>query len=59
VLNSPSEPGYNPNRATLPDIMGKVIFDDVLFRYAPNRVPVLNNISFECKPDEVIGIVGR
>jgi len=59
VLNSPSEPGYNPNRATLPDIMGKVIFDDVLFRYAPNRAPVLNNISFACQPGEVIGIVGR
>jgi subfamily B ATP-binding cassette protein HlyB/CyaB len=59
VLNSPPEPGYNPNRATLPDIMGKVIFDDVLFRYAPNRAPVLNNISFACQPGEVIGIVGR
>lgn len=59
VLNSPPEPGYNPNRATLPDIMGKVVFDNVLFRYAPNRAPVLNNISFQCRPGEVIGIVGR
>ena len=59
VLNSPSEPGYNPNRATLPDIKGKVLFDNVLFRYAPNRAPVLNNISFQCNPGEVIGIVGR
>ncbi|WP_173497199.1 type I secretion system permease/ATPase [Shewanella sp. ISTPL2] len=59
VLNSPSEPGYNPNRATLPDIMGKVVFDNVLFRYAPNRAPVLNNVSFQCSPGEVIGIVGR
>jgi len=59
VLNSPSEPGYNPNRATLPDIKGQVIFDNVLFRYAPDRAPVLNNISFQCRPGEVIGIVGR
>jgi len=59
VLNSPSEPGYNPNRATLPDIKGKVVFDNVLFRYTPNRAPVLNNISFQCRPGEVIGIVGR
>lgn len=59
VLNSPSEPGYNPNRATLPDIKGQVLFDNVLFRYAPNRAPVLNNISFQCRPGEVIGIVGR
>ena len=59
VLDSPPEPGYNPNRATLPDIKGHVVFEDVLFRYAPNRAPVLNNISFECRPGEVIGIVGR
>ncbi|EKT4487794.1 MULTISPECIES: type I secretion system permease/ATPase [Gammaproteobacteria] len=59
VLNSPSEPGYNPNRATLPDIKGKIVFDNVLFRYSPDRTPILNNISFQCRPGEVIGIVGR
>jgi len=59
VLNSPSEPGYNPNRATLPDIKGQITFDNVLFRYAPNRPPVLNNITFKCQAGEVIGIVGR
>jgi subfamily B ATP-binding cassette protein HlyB/CyaB len=59
VLDSPSEPGYNPNRATLPDIQGKVVFEKVLFRYGPNRAPVLNDISFQCRPGEVIGIVGR
>ncbi len=59
VLNAPSEPGYNPNRATLPDIRGQVTFDNVIFRYAPNRPPVLNDISFACRPGEVIGIVGR
>lgn len=59
VLNAPPEPGYDPNRATLPDIQGHVLFDNVLFRYGPNRAPVLNNISFQCRPGEVIGIVGR
>ncbi len=59
VLNAPPEPGYNPNRATLPDIKGQVVFDNVIFRYAPNRPPVLNDISFACRPGEVIGIVGR
>ncbi|WDE02585.1 type I secretion system permease/ATPase [Thalassomonas actiniarum] len=59
VLNSPSEPGYNPNRATLPGIKGQVVFEQVVFRYAPERAPVLNNISFQCRPGEVIGIVGR
>ena len=36
-----------------------MLFDNVLFRYASNRPPVLNNISFACRPGEVIGIVGR
>ncbi|WP_435277329.1 type I secretion system permease/ATPase (plasmid) [Psychrobium sp. nBUS_13] len=59
VLNAPPEPGYNPNRATLPDIRGEVTFDHVVFRYGPNRAPVLNNISVKCEAGEVIGIVGR
>ena len=59
VLNSPAEPGYNPNRATLPDIRGQVSFENVVFRYGPDRPPVLNDISFGCRPGEVIGLVGR
>ncbi|WP_281561677.1 type I secretion system permease/ATPase [Thalassomonas sp. RHCl1] len=59
VLNSPAEPGYNPNRATLPAIKGQVLFENVVFRYGPDRAPVINNISFQCRPGEVIGIVGR
>lgn len=59
VLNSPAEPGHNPNRATLPAIKGHVLFEHVVFRYTPERAPVLNNISFQSRPGEVIGIVGR
>ncbi len=59
VLNSPSEPGYNPSRANLPDIKGQVLFEHVTFRYGLNRPSVLNDISFNCRPSEVIGIVGR
>jgi len=59
VLNSPTEPGHNPNRATLPAIKGHVHFDNVLFRYTPNQAPILNNITFQSRPSEVIGIVGR
>lgn len=59
ILNTPTEPGYNPGRATLPDIRGAVRFDHVSFRYAPQRPPVLNDISININPGEVIGIVGR
>ncbi|MCB1890254.1 MAG: ATP-binding cassette domain-containing protein, partial [Rhodocyclaceae bacterium] len=59
ILNTPTEPGYNPGRATLPEMKGAVRFDHVSFRYAPERPQVLNDITLEIRPGEVIGIVGR
>ncbi|KAG9509318.1 Multidrug resistance-associated protein 4, partial [Fragariocoptes setiger] len=38
---------------------GRVVFDDVTLRYFENEEPVLKNLSFEIKPREKIGIVGR
>lgn len=43
----------------LPKLRGEVRFEDVEFRYAPNRPPVLNNINLTIKAGEVVGIVGR
>lgn len=59
ILNSPTEPGYNPGRATLPRLRGAVQFDHVTFRYAPDRPEILNNICLDIAPGEVVGIVGR
>ena len=59
ILNTPTEPGYNPGRATLPELKGAVRFDHVSFRYAPERPQVLRDIALDIQPGEVIGIVGR
>ena len=59
ILNNPTEPGYNPGRATLPRMQGAVEFEQVSFRYAPDRPEVLKNICLKITPGEVIGIVGR
>ncbi|WP_257282035.1 type I secretion system permease/ATPase [Endozoicomonas sp. ISHI1] len=59
VLNTPTEPGHDPNRTTLPTLKGVVKFEHVTFRYQPDRPAVLNGISIAVKPGEVIGIVGR
>lgn len=59
VLNAPAEPAYNPNRTTLPDLSGDVLFDDVSFRYRPDGPEVLRRVSFQAPPGKVIGIVGR
>jgi len=59
ILNSPTEPGYNPGRATLPALRGEVWFNGVGFRYRVDRPEVLRNIELKIKPGEVVGIVGR
>jgi subfamily B ATP-binding cassette protein HlyB/CyaB len=59
ILNAPTEPGYNPGRATLPELQGGVRFDHVSFRYAPDRPQVLRDIDLAIAPGEVVGIVGR
>jgi subfamily B ATP-binding cassette protein HlyB/CyaB len=59
ILNSPTEPGYNPGRAALPTLTGRIRFDHVSFRYAPDRAQVLSGIRLDIRPGEVVGIVGR
>ena len=45
--------------AQLPPVKGRITLDNVVFRYRPEAVPVLNGVSLDIKPGEVIGIVGR
>lgn len=59
ILNTPTEPGHDPNRTTLPALNGFVKFEHVSFRYQPDRPTVLNGVSLSVKPGEVMGIVGR
>lgn len=59
ILNTPREPGFNPNRSRLPSLQGAVSLDHVLFRYRADGPRVLQDVSLHVKPGEVIGIVGR
>lgn len=59
ILNTPREPGFNPNRSRLPLLQGAVSLDHVRFRYRADGPVVLEDISLHVKPGEVIGIVGR
>jgi len=45
--------------AQLPPVKGRITLDNVTFRYRPEAAPVLNGISLDFQPGEVIGIVGR
>lgn len=58
IFNSPSEPGFNPNRVSLPAIKGDIAFDHVTFRYRADAAVILDDISFSIKAGEVVGVVG-
>ena len=59
ILNTQPEPSYNPNRTTLPQVHGQVVFDDVTFRYRPDGSEVLRKVSFTVVSGQVVGLVGR
>ncbi|MGN6317138.1 peptidase domain-containing ABC transporter [Trinickia sp.] len=54
------KPAEAASRVLLPDLQGDIKFSGVYFRYGGNETPyVLENISFEIKPGEMVAIVGR
>jgi subfamily B ATP-binding cassette protein HlyB/CyaB len=59
VLDAQPEPSYNPNRTTLSRVSGRVVFEEVSFRYRPEGSEVLRKVSFSVAAGNVIGIVGR
>ncbi|WP_151638805.1 ABC transporter transmembrane domain-containing protein [Noviherbaspirillum aerium] len=49
-----------PSRVVLPDLQGDIRFENVYFRYGGNETDyVLENISFDIKPGELVAVVGR
>ncbi|BCL62385.1 peptidase C39 [Desulfomarina profundi] len=58
IFSCTAEPGFDPNRVSLPSIRGDVVFDRVSFKYHPERNEVLSDISFSVTAGEVVGIVG-
>jgi len=59
ILNTHPEPSYNPNQSTLPAMKGRVILDQVTFRYNPDSPEVLRRVALDVPAGQVIGIVGR
>ncbi len=41
------------------EIVGRISFQNVVFRYRHDLPPVLNNLSLDIEPGEVIGVVGQ
>ena len=59
IMDEKSEPAFNPNRTTLPQLRGEVLFDKVNFRYKADGKNVLTDVSVKIEPGAHVGIVGR
>ncbi len=57
VMNAPAERASDGGLR--PDIRGSIQFERVLFRYAPDGAPALNDVSFQIRPGTIFGLVGR
>ncbi|HYD96176.1 MAG TPA: peptidase domain-containing ABC transporter [Noviherbaspirillum sp.] len=54
------KPADRPSRVVLPDLQGEIRLENVYFRYGGNDTAyVLENISLDIKPGELVAIVGR
>jgi subfamily B ATP-binding cassette protein HlyB/CyaB len=58
LLNAPPEPSYT-NRTNLPKLKGHIQFDNVTFRYRPDRPEVIRRLTLDIGAGRTIGIVGR
>jgi ATP-binding cassette, subfamily B, multidrug efflux pump len=59
VIDAKSEVDDKPGAIKLNTINGQVIFDSVSFRYIGAEEYVLENVSFEVKPGQVVAILGK
>lgn len=57
VLDTKPEITDSPGAYVLPQCAGKITFEHVTFYYQPDQ-PVLNDVSFEIQPGEMVALVG-
>jgi ATP-binding cassette subfamily B protein len=58
IMNRPAE-GLRDSGGLEPDLKGRIEFEGVTFRYAPNAPPAINNLTFTLPAGKVVGVVGR
>jgi len=57
ILDTPSAIANADNCEDIGNVDGSITFENVSFHYS-NRIPVLKNISFSCKPGMMVALVG-
>ncbi len=58
ILDAPVEIRDAPNATPLPRIVGRVVFDDVHFRYPGSDREILRGVSFVAEPGQTVAILG-
>ena len=58
VIDTEPEAYEDPQAVSLPDMRGKINFDEVTFGYDKSK-PVLHDIALEIEAGEMVGLVGR
>ena len=59
VIDARSEVEDKPDATPLPDLEGRVTFDQVGFRYVGGSEDVINDVSFTAEPGQTIAILGQ
>ncbi|MBQ3504147.1 MAG: ABC transporter ATP-binding protein [Oscillospiraceae bacterium] len=57
ILETPSAIENAPDARELENVSGAITFENVSFHYS-NKIPVLKNVSFSCKPGMMVALVG-
>ena len=58
IMDTRSELSEDPEAIAMPQMEGRVAFENVTFGYDPGK-PVLNEINLDVEPGEMIGLVGK
>ena len=57
ILDTPSAIQNAADAKDIGEVKGQITFENVSFHYS-NNIPVLKNISFDCKPGMMVALVG-
>ena len=57
ILDAPNEIEDKPDARPLENVKGEITFENVSFSYVEG-IPVLKNVSFTCRPGEMLALVG-
>ena len=58
ILDVENELVDKPDAISIPEVQGRVKFEDVTFRYFNSGEPVLRNINIDAKPGETVALLG-